>query len=60
MCVYCHPIYVDVRLVDVSAGVTQKEGRAGFPHLPSTVLALIFLARMTWPFLFLVDRKVEF
>ena len=30
------------RLVDVPAGVTQEEGHAGFLHLPSAVLALIF------------------
>ena len=52
---------LDVRLVDVSAGVTQEEGHTGFlTHLPSAVLALIFLARRIQPFLSLVDRGVEF
>ena len=51
---------LDVMFVDVPAGVTQEEGRTEFPHLPSAVLALIFLARRTQPFLFLVDREVEF
>ena len=47
--------------MDVPAGVTQEEGRTGFPiHLPSAVLALIFLARVLQPFLSLVDRDVEF
>ena len=55
------PFIPDVRLVDVPAGVTQEEGHTGFLiHLPSAVLALIFLARRIQPFLFLVDREVEF
>ena len=34
---------LDVRLVDVLAGVTQEEGHTVFlTHLPSAVLALIF------------------
>ena len=42
-------------------GVTQEEGHTGFlTHLPSAVLALIFLARRIQPFLSLVDREVEF
>ena len=54
------PFIVDVRLlVDVSAGVTQEEGRTGFLHLPSAVLALFFLARKIQPFLSLVNREVE-
>ena len=36
---------LDVRLVDVPVGVTQKEGRTGFVHLSSAVLAFIFLAK---------------
>ena len=48
-------------LLDVPAGVTQEEGHIGFlVHLPSAVLALIFLARRLQPFLSLVDRQVEF
>ena len=57
------PFILDViRLVDVPAGVTQEEGHTGFLiHLPSAVLALIFLARRIQPlFLSLVDREVEF
>ena len=34
-----------VRFVDVPAEITQEEGHTGFLHLPSAVLALIFLAR---------------
>ena len=49
--------------LDVAAGVTQKEGHAGFLiHLLSAVRALIFLARRIQPFLSfvsLVDREVE-
>ena len=51
---------LDVRLVDVPAGATQKEGHTGFLiHLTSAVLALIFLARSIRPFLSLVDREVQ-
>ena len=46
--------------MDVPAGVTQEEGHTGFLiHLPSAVLALVFLARRIQPFLSLVDREVE-
>ena len=55
------PFVLDVRLVDViPAGATQEEGHTGFIHLPSAVLALIFIARKFQPSLSLVDRKVEF
>ena len=54
------PFILDVRFVDVPAGVTQEESQTGFLHLPSAVLALIFLARWIQPFLSLVDREVEF
>ena len=56
------PFILDVRLrlVDVPTGVTQEEGHTGFLHLPSVVLALIFLARRIQPFISLVDREVEF
>ena len=53
------PFVLDVRLVDVPAGVTQEEGHTGLLHLPSAVLALIFLARRIQPSLSL-DREVEF
>ena len=54
------PFILDVRFVEVPVGVTQEEDHAGFLHLPSAVLALIFLARRTRLFLSLVDREVEF
>ena len=55
------PFTLDVRLVDVPAGVTQEEGHTGFfIHLPSAVLALVFLARRIRPFLSLVDLEVDF
>ena len=50
------PFILDVRLVDASAGVTQEEGHKGFLHLPSAVLALIFIAKRIPPPLSLVDR----
>ena len=58
----CHPIYAGrhVRLVDAPAGVTQEEGHTGYLHLPSAVLALIFIARRIQPSLSLVVREVEF
>ena len=59
MCVVI-PFILDVRLVDAPAGYTQEEGRTGFLHLPSAVLAFIFIAKMIQPFLSLVDREVEF
>ena len=54
------PFIRDVRLVDAPAGVTQEEGHTEFLHLPSAVLALIFIARRIQPSLSLVDREVEF
>ena len=54
------PFTLKVRLVDAPAGVTQEEGRTGFLHLPSAVLALIFIARRIQPSLSLVDRDIEF
>ena len=54
------PCILDVRLVDVLAGVTQEEDHTGFLHLSSAVLASIFLARRIQLFLSLVDRKFEF
>ena len=45
LCVF-FSLVLDTRLVDVSAGVTQEEGHKRFLiHLPSAVLAIIFLAR---------------
>ena len=55
------PFILDVRLVDVPAGVIPEEGHTGFLiHLPSVVLALIFIARRIQPSLALIDREVEF
>ena len=54
------PFILDVRFVNVPAGVTQEESHGGFLHLPSVVLALVFLARRIQPFLSLVEREVEF
>ena len=61
MCVAI-PSILDVWLVYVPAGVAQEEGPTGFLHLPSAVLALMFLARrIHQPFLSIVyHREVEF
>ena len=60
LCVF-FSLVLDVRLVDVPAGVTQEEGRKGFLiHLPFAVLAIIFLARRIQLLISLVDREVEF
>ena len=56
MCVVI-PFILDVRLVDVPAGVTQEEGHTGLLHLPSAMLALFFFARRVQPFLSLVVRS---
>ena len=54
------PFILDVRLVDVPAGVTQEEGHTGFfIRLSFAALALIFLPRKIQPSLSLVDRAVE-
>ena len=59
-CVF-FPFISGASSLDVPAGVTQEEGHTGFlTHLLSAVRALIFLARRIQPFLFLVDREVEF
>ena len=55
------PFILDVRLVDVPAGVTQEKGHPGFLiHLSSAELAFIFLARRIEQFLSLIDHEVEF
>ena len=55
------PFLLDVRLVDVPAGVTQEKGHTGFLiRLPSAVLSLIFIARRIRPSLSLVRREDEF
>ena len=63
LCVVCvfFPFILDIKFVGRASRVTQEEGHAGFfIHLPSAVLALIFLARRIQLFLSLVDREVEF
>ena len=62
MCCVCVviPFVLDVRLVDAPDGVTQEEGQTGFLHLPSAVLALIFIARRIQPLFSLVDHEVEY
>ena len=60
LCVF-FSLVLEVRFVDVPAGVTQEEGHKGFLiHLPSAALAMIFLARRIQLFISLVDREVEF
>ena len=61
VCVFSsHYLFWTSSSLDVPAGVTQEEGHTGFLiHLPSTVRALTFLARIIQPFLSLVDREVE-
>ena len=54
------PFILDIRLVDVPAGVIKEEGHTGFLHLPCAVLEWIFLARRIQPFLSLVEREFEF
>ena len=53
-------VILNVRSVGVPAEVTQEEDHTGFLHLPSAMLALIFLSRRIQSFLSLVDREVEF
>ena len=45
--------------VDVPVGVTQEDGHTGFLHLPSAVLAFIFLARRIQPFPSLPSSPVK-
>ena len=59
VCFSSHSFWTSSSL-DVPAGVTQEEGHTEFLiRLLSAVRALFFLARIQ-PFLFLVDREVEF
>ena len=63
MCVFkenCHTIYSGRQTCGRTSRVTQKEGHTGFLHLPSAMLALIFLAKRIQPSLSLVDREVDF
>ena len=50
------PFILDIKFV----GCTSRGHTGFFIHLPSAVLALIFLARRIQPFLSVVDREVEF
>ena len=60
MCPYVVISFVlDVRFVDVPTRVTQQEDHTGFLHLPSAVLALIFLARRSQPLFSPFDREGE-
>ena len=60
VCVFSSHSFSTSSSLDVPAGVTQEEGHTGFfIHLPSAVLALVFLAKRIQPFLSLVDREVE-
>ena len=61
VCVFSSHSFWTSSSLDVPAGVTQEEGHTGFfIHLLSAVRALILLERRIQPFLFLVDREVEF
>ena len=61
VCVFSSHLFWTSGLLDVPAGATQEEGHRGLlTHLPSAVPALIFLAKRICPFLFLVDREVDF
>ena len=53
------PSVLDVRHMDAPAGATQEESHTVLLHLPSTVLALISIARRIQPSLSLVDGEVE-
>ena len=61
VCVFSSHSFWTLSSLDVPDGVTQEEGRTGFPiHLLSEVRALTFFARRIRSFLSLVDREVEF
>ena len=55
VCVFSSHSFWTSSSLDVPAGVTQEEGHTGFLHLPSAVLALIFLARRIQPFVSLAE-----
>ena len=57
------PFILDVRLVDLPAGVTEEELRShriSPPPFCGAVLAFIYLVKRIQPFLSLVDREVKF
>ena len=61
VCVFSSHSFWTSSSLDVPDGVTQGEGHTGFfIHFLPAVRALIFLARRIQPFLFLIDREVEF
>ena len=61
VCVFSSRSFWTSSSLDVQAGVTQEEGHTVFLiHLLSAVHALIFLAIRIQPFLYLVDREVDF
>ena len=61
VCLFSSDLLWTSSSLDVPAGATQEEGRTGFfIHLLSAARAFCFLARRIQPFLFLVDREVEF
>ena len=49
LCVLSSHLFLDVRLVDAPAGVTQEEGHTELLHLSSAVLAFIFIVRRIQP-----------
>ena len=57
---FVNPLILDVRFVDVPAGVTQEEGHTRFVHLPPVGLAFIFIARRIQSLLPLVVREAGF
>ena len=61
VCVLSSHLFWTSGLWTYQSGSHMEEGHTGFLiHLPSAVLALIFLARRIQPFLSLVDREAEF
>ena len=61
VCVFSSHSFWTSSSLDVPAGVTQEEDHTGFlVHLLFAVRAFIFVARRIYPFISLVDRKVEF
>ena len=59
MCFVC--VFSSLYILDVKFVGNASRGHTGFLiHLPSAVLALIFLARRIQPFLSLVNCDVEF
>ena len=56
VCVLSSQFILDVKFI----GSTSRRHTRFLIHLPSAVLALIFLARRIQPFLSLVNREVEF